>query len=62
MPKLNKPAIILELQEAIKRLEPPFLGLPEHGFTVESMAYRKGLYDAYVIVLKVIKEAEGFEC
>ena len=48
--------VIEKLEFAIKALEPPFLALPEDGHTIESLAYRRGLRDAYQKVLDALKE------
>jgi hypothetical protein len=48
------PGIVEELQGAIKALEAPFLAVPEHGYTPEKLAYRRGARDAYIEVLKAL--------
>lgn len=48
-------AIIEGLRDAIEKLEPPFLALPENGDTAETLAYRRGARDAYQIVLDTLE-------
>jgi hypothetical protein len=50
------PKIIADLEVAIDALAPPFLALPEHGYTAEVLAYRRGVRDAYSVVLKALGE------
>jgi hypothetical protein len=49
------------LKEAIDHLKPPFLALPEEGYTREMLAYRNGAHDAYSIVLNLLAEIEKQE-
>lgn len=48
--------IIEQLKEAAAELEPPFLALPEHGHTPESLAYRRGARDAYLQVIEALEK------
>ena len=52
--------IVAQLEEALRRLEPPFLALPEQGETAEALAYRRGARDAYHLVLLALKKECGF--
>jgi hypothetical protein len=51
-------ATIAELEEAIRKLTPPFLALPEDGHTPESLAYARGARDAYQTVVDALKDCE----
>jgi hypothetical protein len=53
--------LIEELEQAIRMLEPPFLGLPEHGWTPERLAYRRGARDAYAAVLEALRGVQAPE-
>jgi hypothetical protein len=44
--------LIEKLEEAIKALEPP-----EHAWTAEGLAYRRGARDAYIELLKALIDA-----
>jgi hypothetical protein len=54
-------AVIAELEEAVRRLEPPFLALPEDGWTAEKLAYQRGARDAYLAVLKLLPRRHANE-
>lgn len=45
-----------EIEAAVKGLEPPFLALPEQGWTADKLAYQRGARDAYKAVLEVLKQ------
>ncbi len=53
------PNLIAELEAAAKALEPPFLALPEQGWTPEKMAYQRGAKHAYEAVISALKEADA---
>ena len=48
--------IIAELETAAKALEPPFLALPEEGWTPEKLAYWRGAKHAHEAVISALKE------
>jgi hypothetical protein len=47
--------IIAELQAAVNVLAPPFLALPERGETAVTLAYRRGVRDAYIAVIAALQ-------
>ena len=49
--------MVAELEEAVRKLEPPFLALPERGETTETLAYRRGARDAYQAVIALLRGA-----
>jgi hypothetical protein len=50
-------SLVAELEEAVRKLEPPFLALPERGETAETLAYRRGARDAYQAVIALLRGA-----
>jgi hypothetical protein len=50
---MTQEEIIEKLEEAIKALEPPFLAL---HWTAEGLAYRRGARDAYIELLKALRD------
>lgn len=50
------------LEAAIKGLEPPFLALPEQGWSAEKLAYQRGARAAYGKVLACLKEIDRGNC
>lgn len=49
-------AVIKGLEDAVKKLEPPFLALPERDETAETLAYWRGARDAYQKVIDTLRE------
>jgi hypothetical protein len=56
---IDSEAFIASLEAAIRDLEPPFLALPEHGLTAETLAYRRGARDAYKLILDEVRKGGG---
>lgn len=55
---MNLLTIIEELEEAVKALDPPFLALPEDGWTLEKLAYQRGMKDAYTKVVVELRKVK----
>ena len=48
-----------QIEAAVEGLKPPFLALPEQGWTVEKLAYQRGARDAYKAVLDALREVKS---